>query len=482
MTDQLVPREGRDDGTATAAAAAAAANAGDGGELDNDGGEVNHGPRPPFPSEQTVVDLLWQHAHRTPTALALVLPEGERVDGLRREVTYGEMAACVRQAAAELLRARRGGGHRRSATRSGWVVLVLPEGLAQVVSVWAVLAAGLGYVPIDSETSAEKLRVLLAETEPCAVIGAHHHEDAGEGGSAAATVAAELAIPMGTYPAGVAEGLVVVAPAPEPPDNDGGDGGDGDGGGGEAASDAASVSASVPAPVAAAADVAAATPAPEHSALLLFSSGSTGVPKGIVYDHRWLMGGSWFVAQDMEVTAASRTLQRCSYVWSVSLYDLFPATMMGVSAATAHSQRSKKGGAMALMRGDCAGAGRWLLHSRRARCSSGRRGRARTSSGATSVASFLAAVLTEIYLCNACSCQEILRRNGRGQASADDRARGHPRHRHPADAAQPAAGRAQATQDRLPAPLPQARRRTLPLFCPELTEISLRFYTFAMIP
>jgi hypothetical protein len=35
--------------------------------------------------------------------------------------------------------------------------------------------------------------------------------------------------------------------------------------------------------------------------------------------------------------------------------------------------------------------------------------------GATSVASFLTAVLTEIYLCNVCSRQEIPRRNGRGQ-------------------------------------------------------------------
>jgi hypothetical protein len=31
------------------------------------------------------------------------------------------------------------------------------------------------------------------------------------------------------------------------------------------------------------------------------------------------------------------------------------------------------------------------------------------------VASFLAAVLTETYLCHVCSCQELLRRNGRGQ-------------------------------------------------------------------
>jgi hypothetical protein len=38
--------------------------------------------------------------------------------------------------------------------------------------------------------------------------------------------------------------------------------------------------------------------------------------------------------------------------------------------------------------------------------------------GAAAVASFLAAVLTEIYLCNVCSCQEILRRNGADRAAA----------------------------------------------------------------
>eukprot|EP01047_Picozoa_sp_COSAG01_P053602 COSAG01_NODE_5763_length_4048_cov_1.373259_3_plen_116_part_00 len=42
--------------------------------------------------------------------------------------------------------------------------------------------------------------------------------------------------------------------------------------------------------------------------------------------------------------------------------------------------------------------------------------------GATSVASVWAAVVTEIYLCNVCSCQEILRRNGRGQPRGTSRA------------------------------------------------------------
>jgi hypothetical protein len=44
--------------------------------------------------------------------------------------------------------------------------------------------------------------------------------------------------------------------------------------------------------------------------------------------------------------------------------------------------------------------------------------------GATSVASFLAAALTEIYLCNGCSCQEILRRNGRAARHCSHRRRG----------------------------------------------------------
>ena len=242
-------------------------------------GETNHGPRPDFPRDLTIIDLLRQHAAATPDAPALVLPEGERRDGVRREVTYAEMWAHVRQIASALVRA----GARRG---SRWVMVVLPEGLAQVCAVWGVMAAGCGYVPIDAETQASRLRTLVQETDPSAVIGE-------PGATALAEVAAEFGLALGTFPDSVAAGLAV-APAEE---------------------DCASEELR--------------SPALEDYALLLYSSGSTGTPKGIMYDHRWLMGGSWFLSEDLELGPSSRCLLRCSYVWSVSLYDLFPATMRG---------------------------------------------------------------------------------------------------------------------------------------------------------
>jgi hypothetical protein len=44
--------------------------------------------------------------------------------------------------------------------------------------------------------------------------------------------------------------------------------------------------------------------------------------------------------------------------------------------------------------------------------------RSTRQAGTAAVASFLAAALTEIYLCDVCSCQDILRRNGRGQTGS----------------------------------------------------------------
>ncbi len=284
--------------------------------------EPNHGVRPAYPSHETILDQLHLHVTHTPDALALVVPEGDADDSDRIELSYVHLWSLVGQVASALVAARpRGDG-------VPWVILVLPQGLQQVVAVWGTLRSGCAYVPIDADTQAARLRMLFEETSPCLAIG--------EADSAKPVheVAAAFGTRVGTFPGGARDGLVV--------------------GGTPGAADGAT------ALHGAAADLP--WPAPSDLALLLFSSGSTGTPKGIMYDHKWLMGGSYFVARDLELTRRSRCLLRCScaalgrsepgsarcdppargrsgrsscasagrrYVWSVSLYDLFPVTMCG---------------------------------------------------------------------------------------------------------------------------------------------------------
>ena len=151
-------------------------------------------------------------------------------------------------------------------------------------------------MPIDADTQAARLRILLHETQPCLAIG-----EAGD--TPLAQVAAEVALGVGSFPGGARTGLVVRRATASACD--------------QSVEPAADAFEEMP------------LPSPEDSALLLFSSGSTGVPKGIIYDHKWLMGGSYFVGADLGLSPRSRCLLRCSYVWSVSLYDLFPANMYG---------------------------------------------------------------------------------------------------------------------------------------------------------
>ncbi len=206
----------------------------------------------------------------------------------------------------------------------------------KVIAVWSTLFACKGYVPVDSETKLPRLRRLFAETKPVACIGE-------VGAVAIAQAASEFQVPLLTFNQGALAGLEIAQTSSYASVDIVHDG-----------HGFSSDQKAYPRTL----DLSLPHPKTSQLCILLFSSGSTGTPKGIVYNHRWLMGGSWyvhvfyqsfclkwsllqyirntspcsnqrFVGKDLELDQYSRCLLRCSYVWSVSVYDLFPVNMMG---------------------------------------------------------------------------------------------------------------------------------------------------------
>ena len=138
--------------------------------------EVNHGPRPAYPTHETIIDQLRRHVAHTPDAPAVVAPEGEHSDGSRLTMSYAELWAAVHRAALGLVhvcgdrslpathphpRAESQSHHAHArahpqacpcpcpcpspagdAPPGGWVLIALPQGVQQVCAVWATLAAG----------------------------------------------------------------------------------------------------------------------------------------------------------------------------------------------------------------------------------------------------------------------------------------------------------------------------------------------------
>jgi amino acid adenylation domain-containing protein len=223
-----------------------------------------------YPRDTHVHELFEEHAARTPDAVAVVH------DG--RTLTYSQLNARANQLAHHL----RGLGIGPEVL----VAICVERSLEMVVGLLAILKAGGAYVPLDPAYPAERLRFMLEDSAPMAVLAQ---------GAIGERVAAWL-------PAGgpMVLGLADEDPglATQPTHNPG---------------------------------VAACGLAPHHLAYVIYTSGSTGTPKGVMVEHRGLVNLAQAQSKLFSVSADSRVVQFASLSFDASTWEVVMALGSGAA-------------------------------------------------------------------------------------------------------------------------------------------------------
>ncbi len=197
-------------------------------------------------------------------------PDALAVIDSRRSVTYGELDRTANRLGHEL--------RRLGARPNALVAVCMEKGWEQSAAVLGVLASGAAYLPVDPALPAERRFHLLERGEATLVLTQPWLEERLEWPDAVTVVAVEEDGPAG-------EG-----PVEEPP---------------ETVQD------------------------PGDLAYVLFTSGSTGQPKGVMIDHRGALNTIVDVNLRFDVTAGDRILGLSSLGFDLSVWDVFGVLAAG---------------------------------------------------------------------------------------------------------------------------------------------------------
>jgi len=253
----------------------------------------NEGAKPPYPADKRVFELVAEFVQEKPSAVALtaLFDDSSAAGGQKTiEVSYKELSALISEAADAICKL--------GATREKTAVMLVQRSIAQVVGMYAVLQSGAAAAPVDPDAPFSRKEVVAKDADATLVVGT-----LGEQSSQALAEQFGMGLLQLPLEGGLGRLRTVQGTS----------------------------------------HVEAASPLrPERSdmAILLYTSGTTGVPKGIIYDHDHLMHGTWFFSDLCCMTQASVGLLKSPYIWAVVEWELFPALMRGgrlvVASATAH--------------------------------------------------------------------------------------------------------------------------------------------------
>ncbi|MDI1433384.1 non-ribosomal peptide synthetase [Polyangium sorediatum] len=221
-----------------------------------------------YPDTSCIHELFEAQAARTPDATAVVF-DAAGPDDERGSLTYRALDE----------RANRLAHHLRAlgAGRGALVALCVDRSLEQIVAMLGVLKAGCAYVPIDPAYPEERKAFLLDDTRASVLL-----------------TRARLADALPRF-----EGKVVLLDA-----------------------DALDIHpASAPASVT----------GPDDLAYVMYTSGSTGEPRGVLIEHRSVVGHCETYRRIHELSPADRVLMLASYHFDASVEQLFPALLCGAS-------------------------------------------------------------------------------------------------------------------------------------------------------